>query len=206
MNSANWDYSVAMWNSSKANWQNSIAIWNTAITNWQNSLAMGVWAQAHWQASVSIWYWTYSSWSQSTAIWFYSEAIGLISTAIGNHPRANWNYSIALGTETIANWDYSTVIWKFNIWLSNSIFEIWIWTSDQDRANSMTVLNDGNVGIKKSNPQHALDVNWAIKWQAYYSANNNAWVSSWINITTSSWAVCMIFENWLLIWVTNWSC
>ena len=89
-------------------------------------------------------------------------APGLDATAMGYDTIASGNYSTAIGFRTTANAVNSFAIWKYNQWLSDSIFEIGIGYRDivsTHYINALTVLNNGNVGVGVDNPWDLLEVN-----------------------------------------------
>jgi hypothetical protein len=87
---------------------------------------------------------------------------------MGNSSQANGNVSSAFGYGTITNSYTAFVIGRFNdttgmtnkTWYSWSdpAFEIGTGTSNSDRKNAFTVLQNSNVGINMVNPQQKLDI------------------------------------------------
>lgn len=106
--------------------------------------------------------------------------IGDYSTAMGGSTTASGNFSTSMGWETVASAPLSTamgrgtsaesyaslVIGRYNVgggndqsWVDeDAIFEIGI-GSGINRANAMTVLKNGKVGIGTISPTELLDVN-----------------------------------------------
>jgi hypothetical protein len=139
-----WSTVIGSYNT--ANAYESVAIWNWNTATWSSSVAIWYGAHAIWDGSFSAWAQCYSIWSNSTTFWFW----------------------------TTARWEYSTSLWVFNIWLSDSIFEIGIWGNNTNMSgNAMTVTNVGKVGILKIHPQYSLDVSWSI--QSDTSFNLTGW-------------------------------
>ncbi|NLG06644.1 MAG: site-specific integrase, partial [Candidatus Pacebacteria bacterium] len=121
----------------------------------------------------------------SAVIGINSEARGTASVAMGDNVRALENYSIAMGANTTASGIYSTamgygttaqayastVLGRFNVvsgdgttWTATDpIFAIGIGADASNRANAMTVLKSGNVGIGTTNPTTLLQLGQAGK-------------------------------------------
>ena len=157
-----WDYSTAMGWGTKSVGSYSTAMWWWTQANGFNSTAMGNGTQAEWIWSTAMWWLTYADGNYSTAMGYHTTANskstatamgswttagGETSTAMGNGTQAIWDYSTAMGDNTIAAAINSFAVGIYNTWLSNSVFEIGIGTSSWARANAMTVLANGNVGI-----------------------------------------------------------
>jgi hypothetical protein len=99
-----------------------------------------------------------------------TTASALGSTAMGSVSMASGYYSTAMGERTTAASNASLAIGRFNVgggtagsWVSTDpIFEIGIGADITHKANAMTVLKSGRVGIGTTAPQGTLDVNGAI--------------------------------------------
>ena len=138
-------YTLTVSGSIYSNW--FISKWNGVSVSWNYSTAMGNTTQAIWDYSTAMGWGTKSVGSYSTAMWWWTQANGFNSTAMGNGTQAIWDYSTAMGDNTIAAAINSFAVGIYNTWLSNSVFEIGIGASSSARANAMTVLANGNVGI-----------------------------------------------------------
>jgi hypothetical protein len=160
------DYSTAFGNNSISSGNHSVAFGNNSISSGtysivfgRNSIADGIYSIAFGNNSTS-------SGDYSTAFGKDSIAFGNRSTAFGNNSIASGDYSIAFGSYTKADSINSTSIGKYNIgggnsieWVSSdSIFEIGIGLDEYNRANAITVLKNGKVGIGTDNPSSTLEV------------------------------------------------
>ncbi|MBN1782820.1 hypothetical protein JW948_16910 [bacterium] len=104
----------------------------------------------------------------SMALGTNASASGSTAVAIGYATNSSGNYAIAMGTNV---WAYAygcLAIGRYNeslgtsetTWISTDpIFEIGIGESSGSRANAMTVMKDGRVGIGTTNPNGLLEVN-----------------------------------------------
>ncbi len=103
----------------------------------------------------------------STAFGQNTIASGFIATALGSATIASGSYSAALGVGTKAEAFYSTAIGAFNIGggapttivATDPVFEVGIGTSDGTRANALTVLKNGKVGIGTSPSIYRFEIN-----------------------------------------------
>ena len=122
----------------------------------------------------------------------YGEATGTASVALGNTATASGIYSIAMGSETQATNTVSsaigygvisssfagTALGRFNDnSASDRIFQIGIGEDNATRANAMTVLFNGNVGIGTTAPTSILQV---VGLPVY--ANNAAAISGGLTV------------------------
>ena len=91
----------------------------------------------------------------SVALGYKTRATGYASTSMGSVNTASGMYSTSMGYGTSATSMHSMAIGKYNLGQGNSnswlpedpIFEIGIGASNAERANALTVLKNGNVGI-----------------------------------------------------------
>ncbi len=195
------DYSTAMWYGTVTSAMFSTAMWLNTTGNGVVSTAMGWKTQAYGQSSTAMWESTRANGDQSTAMWLSTQANGNISTAMWHATQANGNFSTAMWYFTVASGWYATAIWAYNIWLSNSIFEIGIGTGNLNRVNAMTVLFNGNVGIGTSTPTTKLDVDGGMKaktltadpclsdsvnypeWTLFYNGVDSIYCYCWNTVT-----------------------
>ncbi len=104
-----------------------------------------------------------SQWDDAN-IGFYSTALGCVTIASGTA-------STALGFHTNAEAYATVALGRFNVggatsygWIeTDPLFEIGIGTDDSNRANAVTVLKNGNVGIGTTTPVAKLNLVGNIK-------------------------------------------
>ncbi|HEC68989.1 MAG TPA: hypothetical protein ENI31_01695, partial [Candidatus Omnitrophica bacterium] len=175
-------------------------------TQWDNtnigiySTAIGYNTEASGGYSIAMGYNTIASKDWSTAMGRNTTASGYYSTAMGYYTTASENYSTAMGGNTTASGYYSTAMGRYTKaeayadvaigsynagggsatnWVSTDpIFEIGIGTSDTDRANALTVLKNGLVGIGTTGPNYKLEVNGEIYASNFIRTANNYGVTS----------------------------
>ena len=102
----------------------------------------------------------------STAMGYSTTASGDYSTAMGSWTIASGEYSTAMGDETNAESYASVALGRFNVgggtaisWeATDPLFEIGNGADGFNRANALTILKNGNVGIGKANPARLLHV------------------------------------------------
>lgn len=136
---------------------------NSVATGWQSvakgnsSVAMGALCDAEAQSSFACGYDT--------------RCYGVESFATGHESFSYGNFSIAMGLSTRANSYCDLAIGRYNLtgsgttnsWISTEpLVEIGNGVDATHRANAVTVLKNGNVGIGTTTPQGPLDVNGAI--------------------------------------------
>jgi|GEM_PF-6028956 len=131
--------------------------------------------------SISAGYNTMAFGLASVSLGYDVDAAGDYSTAFGAGTNADGHISTAFGLETNAQSYNCFSIGRYNVgagngaaWVSTDpIFEIGIGTgsSNQNRANAMTVLKNGNVGIGVSSPDYTLHVTSNLKSRSGYFFN-----------------------------------
>ncbi|MDG0817499.1 tail fiber domain-containing protein [Bdellovibrio svalbardensis] len=144
-------YSTAFGYATQASGQYSFAIGNGAYAIGSNSIAMGG---------------AYSSGANSVGLGRVANAIGYSAVALGDSTYAGGDYSTAMGGTARAEAMYSTAIGRFNVgggnattWVATDpLFEIGIGASGASKANAVTVLKNGNVGIGTTSPNSKLHV------------------------------------------------
>ncbi len=137
----------------------------------ENSTAMGESTTASGENSTTLGRSTEAKGIQSIAMGYYTDAVGLNSASLGEGSIANGSNSTAMGYYTKANAYGSLAIGRYNTgsgsttsWSSSDpVFEIGIGSSNTSRANALTVLKDGNVGIGVYDPDTKLEVAGQIK-------------------------------------------
>lgn len=143
--------------------------WNDANIG-NCSTAMGSSTKATSYISTAMGQSTTASGSISTAMGSQTTASGVYSTAMGYNTTASGNRSMAMGDNTTADAFSSTAMGTYNVgggtaddWVATDpLFEIGIGTGSGARANAVTVLKNGRMGIMTATPQGELDVNGAI--------------------------------------------
>jgi len=126
---------------------------------------------------------TTASGSGSTALGSGTTASGVNATSMGGSTNAVGGNSTALGYATTAGAWASVAIGQFNVgggtpgsWIySDPLFEIGIGTSGMEKANAITVLKNGNIGIKDPTPEYLLDMETDGAGGGYYSASDHSW-------------------------------
>ncbi|MBW6534207.1 MAG: hypothetical protein K0B11_04320 [Mariniphaga sp.] len=114
---------------------------------------------------------SYATGVYSTALGVSTLASGMASTAIGGATKATGQESISMGNYTVAAAKSSVAIGRYNVgagsggsWIeTDPVFEIGIGSSDTQKANAVTVLKNGNVGIGPANPTAKLEVGGQVK-------------------------------------------
>jgi hypothetical protein len=107
----------------------------------------------------------------STAMGVSTVASGMASTAIGGATKATGDESTSMGYYTVAAAKSSVAIGRYNVgagngtsWIATDpVLEIGIGSSDTEKANAMTVLKNGKVGIGTATPTEKLEVAGQVK-------------------------------------------
>jgi hypothetical protein len=174
------NYSTAFGYMSKATAFGSVAMGEGSIADSEASTAMGEYTTASYEAATAMGVGTLADGYASTSMGEYSATTGGASTAMGSFTTASGYGATAMGTFTTAIGDYSTAmgdsatadsyasvaLGSYNVgggtagsWvLTDPIFEIGIGTSSGAKANAVTVLKNGFVGIGTTSPANGLDV------------------------------------------------
>ncbi|MCK5839390.1 MAG: hypothetical protein KAG99_06045 [Bacteroidales bacterium] len=170
--SENWDnnnigdYSVALGCNTKANGNYSTAMGSGTNATGDYSTAIGLFTDAIGNYSIAMGGYTNATGNYSTAMGLYTDAAGAQSTALGYYTDAIGSYSTAMGYYSDAESRASVAMGRFNVgggnptsWVeSDPLFEIGTGTSTSNRANALTVLKNGNVGIGTFGPVTGLHV------------------------------------------------
>ena len=127
-------------------------------TQWDDA-NIGAWSTAFGNNNIA-------SASASTAFGLSNSASGLASTVTGASTSAIGNYSFAAGLGTKAESWYSAAFGAFNLGGGNPstivdtdpVFEVGIGTNDANRANAITVLKNGKVGIGTNSTTYRVEI------------------------------------------------
>ena len=122
---------------------------NTTIASGSSSHAEGSKTRASGNFSHAEGESTIASGTSSHAEGYNTSASGGFSHATGYKTKANGDYSWANGYNTIATGDYQTVIGKYNVSDTTSLFIIGNGTSTAARSNAMTVDTNGYLTANK---------------------------------------------------------
>ena len=158
VNGTQWDnanigsYSVAMGYNTTASGPYSIAIEDSTTASGQYSTAIGDGTTASGKCSIAMGGLTTASRDYSTAMGVWTTASGIGSTAMGKYTTAQAYYSLAIGRYNVGGGSATS-------WVSTDpLFEIGIGTSSSNKANALTVLKNGNVGIGIAGPNTLLHI------------------------------------------------
>lgn len=144
---------------STASGQNSTAIGYNAIAFGNNATAIGNNPFASGENSFATGFQTRATGYNSSVFGTNSESSGSHSLAAGSFNKAIGNATAVFGENNKAKSFYSTVVGRYNDTTAiNSLFEIGTGTSDVQRRNALTVLDNGMIGINTINPQAGLHV------------------------------------------------
>jgi len=156
--------SIALGSRTLAEGYISMATGEKTVASGLNSFAGGWKSNATAHHSFAFGSKAIASGSGSTVFGTDSKASGGEAFSAGNFTRANvWN-SATFGNGTISNSYSAFVLGRFNDTTNmlkvstDPIFVIGIGTSNSDRKNALTVLQNSNVGINMVNPQYILDI------------------------------------------------
>ncbi|MFD2823801.1 tail fiber domain-containing protein [Lacinutrix iliipiscaria] len=140
------------------------------IASGESATAIGTQSTASGEGSTSIGGGTIASGNFSVAMGFGSKAEGQDSFSMGFITEASGNESTAIGYQLKAEALISTAIGRYNVgggnatsWVSTDpLFEIGNGTSNANRANALTILKNGKIGVAKSSGINAkLDIDHA---------------------------------------------
>ncbi|MCF2496852.1 tail fiber domain-containing protein [Dyadobacter chenhuakuii] len=150
------EYSTALGSAVKASGKYSIAIGYNSVATAQESIAMG---------SVNL-----ASGAGSVAIGGSNNASAISSKIFGENSATEGNGSIAIGNGLLAKARNSIVLGEFN-WTGDSpnpnvavatdrIFQIGNGTGKNNRANVLTIMRNGNIGLGNNvvDPQFSVDM------------------------------------------------
>lgn len=125
--------------------------WNTVnVGNY--SVATGYSTTASATGSTAMGQYTSATNSGATALGYNSVASGGFSTSIGNFTKAESFLDIAIGLFNVGGGNPNTIV------STDPLFEVGNGTDDAHRANALTILKNGNVGIKALVPSYLLQV------------------------------------------------
>ncbi len=144
--------STAMGYSTTASGESTTAMGNSTTASGWASTAMGHCTTASGGASTTMGHCTTASNWASTAIGRKTTASGEMSTAIGYYTTVEAYTSLAIGMYNVGGG-------TSNSWVATDpLFEIGNGTDEDNKANALTVLKNGNVGIGTSTPASILDI------------------------------------------------
>jgi hypothetical protein len=168
-----------------------------------NAASFGYGTTASGNTATSMGYLTVASGSGATSMGFQTNASGVDATSMGLQTTASGDNSTSMGEATIANGNSSTsmgfatkssgdnstsmgyftiskssesvVIGKFNdTTATNRLFEIGNGLANDARANAVTVIDNGNVGIGETNPGFPLNFTSTLGDKISLWGNNGA--------------------------------
>ncbi len=207
-------FSIAMGHSALASYTSSVAIGFRTRSTGFGSTALGFVTEALSDGATSLGHLTKAVGLHATSMGSNTMAAGFASTSMGNSTMAMGSGSTSMGLFTNASSSYSLAIGQYNdISATNRLFEIGNGTSENNRANAFTVLQNGNTGIGVLNPLEKLEVAGKIKSTAIQitsgaaegrvlvsdAAGNAGWQAGNINtgIEASASSTQTIFNNQL---------
>ena len=160
------NYSTAFGVNTTASGQYSTAFGINTTASGEVSTALGNLSTASGQSSIAFGRNTTASADYSAAFNYSTTASGIYSTVFGNGSTASGISSAAFGRYTTAQPYASMVIGQYNIisgtinsWVATDpLFVIGNGADAANRANALTVLKDGNVGIGAASPAARLDL------------------------------------------------
>lgn len=139
-------YSTALGFGTKARGTTSTALGYVSEANGSYGVAMGFSAVADGGNSISIGYQSNATKEGSAAIGYQVKATGTYSTSIGRGLESSAFASTAVGSFNVGNGTPN------NWMITDPIFEVGIGLSNATRANAMTILKNGRVGVGILNP------------------------------------------------------
>lgn len=181
-------------------WYNSISMWDSSQALETGWIAVGYQCIAYTENAVAIWYWAHASWFASFATNANSTTNAPYATAWWFWSHANAEWAVARGLSLTGNSMYWWNIWRRNLWLTNTIFEIGIWTNTT-WANAITVYDSGDIqfntyttdGFLKTSGATGMlivDTNTYLTWWALSPYLTIA--ASWDYFNANSWAFATI--------------
>jgi hypothetical protein len=116
--------------------------------------------------SIGMGYGTFATGNYSTSMGYITTASGIYSTSMGYNTIASGNYATAIGIGTKAESYNGLAVGQYNVgggnpttWSSaDKMFEVGIGMSNGSRANALTILKNGNVGIGTVLPGQKFEV------------------------------------------------
>ena len=135
------------------------------------STALGYTSEALGAYAVAIGFNTITSGGNAVAIGYKSGAAGQGATSVGYESQALGNYSATFGRGLQSGAFASTAVGSFNVgngsgvnWMTNDpIFEVGVGLSPATRANAMTILKNGRVGVGIINPLSTFHVSGDVR-------------------------------------------
>lgn len=158
--------STAFGSGTTASGSYATAIGNQTTASGYASTALGNNTTASAHSSISLGAGTIASADYSTAMGRVTQAISIGATTLGEYTMASGDFSFAMGSRTKAESMFSTSMGQYNIggglastWkATDPLFEIGNGLSNASRANALTVLKNGKLGIKEHQPEGFLEI------------------------------------------------
>ncbi len=144
--------STAMGAATTASGTESVAIGTRSTASASYAIALGNNNTASGQGALALGWLTTASGQQATSSGQSTVASGIVSATFGFSTTAESYASVALGRYNVGGG--SDWVW----FASDPIFEIGIGASSTSKANAVTVLKNGRVGIGTATPGALLDV------------------------------------------------
>ncbi|OFZ19331.1 MAG: hypothetical protein A2X94_00200 [Bdellovibrionales bacterium GWB1_55_8] len=168
------NYSTAFGRSTTASGQDSLAMGFETTASNTAATALGYQTYASGLASTALGWGSSASGAESIAGGYYSTASGLHSMAFGDYASSIGNYSTAFGYYTAANSYAQTTIGRHNMPTGSESATTWVATdplfvvgngtgTGANRANALTILKNGNVGVGTTSPNDKVDVQGSIR-------------------------------------------
>jgi len=144
---------------------------------------------SNWNPSFN--FWRMIIWHNNSITW-WDYWIAIWNLNVINH-----SYSSAFWYKLNSAADYQVLLWKYNIWYSSWVLEVWWWTYEHTRDNFLTIFNDGSTRLTAKDKNWAQYITWwalswyaklsgyAYYWPAYDSSGNAYSTGAWW--TTLAW-------------------
>ncbi|RYY49101.1 MAG: hypothetical protein EOO06_08220 [Chitinophagaceae bacterium] len=159
------DYSTSLGFSTKANGTAALATGVLSTSTGDYSTSMGYATFAGSFATTSLGAGSEAVGSTSLSTGSYTKASGHSSASFGQNTHAKEAGSVAMGSGVIAGSLASLAIGTYNDTSAvNRLFEVGRGSSNLNRLNAFTIVNNGNVGIGNANPVNRLDITGLNNW------------------------------------------
>lgn len=183
---AHWDqdsigsHSFASGVNTRAQGYGAVAMGSHTIASGVVSFAIGNSSKALGNFAVAMGGSTSATGDYSTTLGIFTEATGDHAIAMGKETIASGDNTLAAGLHTYAESLTSFATGRYNVgggqplaWIeTDPLFEIGIGADNANRANAMTVLKNGKVGIGTAVPEEKLHVEGTIEVDQKIQAND----------------------------------